>query len=314
MMTQDPTTPAHGSSIFDDLDTFETERVIPNRELVAAKPLAQAEAYDAATGALFVEVCGKCRGSGIYYGRSSRGHQCFPCKGAGKFTFRTSPEQRAKAKAASAARKARVAAAGLEAFTAANPEDGAWIVARAGSFDFATAMKSALERFGHLTEKQHATVTRLRLADADRDARRAAEREQRDAAAPALDIAKIEEAFQSARDKAAAKGVMAPKLLLRLAGFKFSPAPATGSNAGALYVKSKGGEYLGKVQGGKFKRAFACDEVTEAEVVRVASDPKEAAIAYGRETGSCACCGRELSDPASVALGIGPICAGKFGW
>lgn len=38
----------------------------------------------------------------------------------------------------------------------------------------------------------------------------------------------------------------------------------------------------------------------------------DAAKAYGRATGTCCCCGRELTDPASIEDGIGPICATKF--
>lgn len=44
----------------------------------------------------------------------------------------------------------------------------------------------------------------------------------------------------------------------------------------------------------------------------ILANPAEAAAAYGRLTGHCAMCGRKLEDEASVAAGIGPICAGKF--
>lgn len=43
------------------------------------------------------------------------------------------------------------------------------------------------------------------------------------------------------------------------------------------------------------------------------ADPSKAAVEYGHRTGSCCICGRTLTDPASIAAGIGPICAGKFG-
>lgn len=45
----------------------------------------------------------------------------------------------------------------------------------------------------------------------------------------------------------------------------------------------------------------------------VAENPLKAAKLHGQETGSCACCGRELTNKASIQLGIGPICAEKFG-
>ena len=45
----------------------------------------------------------------------------------------------------------------------------------------------------------------------------------------------------------------------------------------------------------------------------VAQNPSKAAKLHGMETGSCACCGRELTNKASIQLGIGPICAEKYG-
>jgi hypothetical protein len=49
-------------------------------------------------------------------------------------------------------------------------------------------------------------------------------------------------------------------------------------------------------------------------ILTAAADPLAAAVAFGRETGSCSCCGRELTVKASIERGIGPICAEKFGW
>lgn len=39
---------------------------------------------------------------------------------------------------------------------------------------------------------------------------------------------------------------------------------------------------------------------------------KEQAAAYGRETGICMICNRTLTDPKSIAQGIGPICIKGF--
>ena len=44
-----------------------------------------------------------------------------------------------------------------------------------------------------------------------------------------------------------------------------------------------------------------------------AADPYAAAKLYGQNTGSCSCCGRELTNALSIELGIGPICREKFG-
>jgi hypothetical protein len=50
----------------------------------------------------------------------------------------------------------------------------------------------------------------------------------------------------------------------------------------------------------------------ERVLVEIEKDPFEAAKQYGRDSGRCAACGRDLTDPESIANGIGPICASKF--
>jgi hypothetical protein len=52
----------------------------------------------------------------------------------------------------------------------------------------------------------------------------------------------------------------------------------------------------------------------QAKLAEVEADPKAAAAAYGLASGVCSCCGRDLTDPASIAIGIGPICLTKAGW
>jgi len=48
-------------------------------------------------------------------------------------------------------------------------------------------------------------------------------------------------------------------------------------------------------------------------VQSVATDPYAAAKLYGQNTGTCSCCARELTNPLSIELGIGPVCREKFG-
>ncbi len=45
----------------------------------------------------------------------------------------------------------------------------------------------------------------------------------------------------------------------------------------------------------------------------MATDPAGTAAAYGRLTGACCFCSIDLSDPTSVDVGYGRICARKFG-
>jgi uncharacterized protein DUF6011 len=51
----------------------------------------------------------------------------------------------------------------------------------------------------------------------------------------------------------------------------------------------------------------------EENLRKIANDPLAAAQLYGRLIGECGICGRTLTDPDSIALGIGPICAEKLG-
>lgn len=261
----------------------------------------------------FEEKCPSCNGSGRFYSYSGRlVGSCFKCKGSGKLVFRTSPETRAKAADARMAkadrerielqaRKAQWAVDNLDAYT--------WMCNKAGSFEFAQSMLESFHKYGSLTEKQLAAVLRCVARDIERAEARKVEAAERVANAPVCDVSAIATAFAHAK----AKGIKRPKL--RLAGYKFSEAPATGRNAGALYVvRVSDDQYMGKVQDGKFSRVRECSVTEEAEIVAVSSDPHNAAIAYGRRTGNCCVCGRELTNHDSIEAGIGPICAEKFGW
>jgi len=70
-------------------------------------------------------------------------------------------------------------------------------------------------------------------------------------------------------------------------------------------------KYLGKVTPQRLDSRLADD--VKSVLLEAASDPLTAAIRYGRETGACSCCGRDLTNPESIAAGIGPICREKFG-
>lgn len=72
-------------------------------------------------------------------------------------------------------------------------------------------------------------------------------------------------------------------------------------------------DYLGKIVGGKFHGHYISNEMTAA-VAAACANPVEQAIEYGRMTGACSCCNRELTNPESIERGIGPVCAKKYGW
>jgi hypothetical protein len=274
----------------------------------APRPMARPELAPIAKPT-FIENCPKCRGTGSFTSWSGR-HlgPCFACKGKGKNEFKTSTADRARARQGAADRKLSKEAQQIEDFKATHPAEFAWIQANP-NFDFAKAMFDALRKWGSLTEKQ---LDAVRKCVAREEARKA-ERAARIAAAPTVDTSAIEAAFATARQAAADDREGIKWLALRLDGFKFSDAPAKGQWAAAIFVK-EGETKLGRISGGKFTRSFACDDATEARIVAAIADPAAAAKAHGQRTGECSVCGRELTNADSRKLGIGPICAEKFGF
>lgn len=281
---------------FDDLET----------------PVAAFKTAPTPTKTVYVENCKKCNGVGrvtIGY-MNPRSVVCFGCDGLGKHEFKTSPEYRAKAKVSAQKRKEKATEALAQEILQWCEDHAAefqWMKDSAANFEFAQSMLQALYKYGSLTEKQMATVQRLTVQSAERKAQWAAEKAAAVDVAPTVTVEKIEQAFASAKEK----GIKYPRL--RLDSFVFTAAPEGGKNAGALYVK-EGEEYLGKILGGKFLKVRSCGAETESRVVAAASDPEAAAVAYGNRVGACSCCGKTLSNKASIDRGIGPICADKYGW
>ncbi len=260
----------------------------------------------------FETTCNKCNGSGrfVSYSGSVRG-DCFPCKGTGVIRTKTDPKVLEANRAKAAEKRARKDAenrSACEAWLEANPAEAEWLREAAGrGFEFAASLWEALRTYGHFTPKQEDAVRRATAKSLERKAQWAAEKAAREANMAEVDIARIEQAFASAK----ASGLKWPKL--HLADFTFSPAPATGRNAGAIYVKA-GDVYLGKIADGKLARSRDCTAEQEQAIVAVCSDPHAAAVAYGFQTGRCSCCGRELTNALSIELGIGPVCREKWGW
>lgn len=251
---------------------------------------------ESSTPVAFVESCPKCHGTGRYRHLGP----CFMCKGAGRRTFKKSAGERAVGRAEYAAKKVKTAEQNLADFAAFEPKIWAWI--DGNDYHFAKAMRDAVEKYGNLTLNQKAACERsIEKLAASKAA--AVDRKEN---APVVEMTHIDAAF--ARASARLK-----KPRLTIANISFAPAPASGSNAGAIYVKS-GSQYLGKISGGKFVTVRDTTAEQRAKVLEVAADPKAAAIAHGRVSGRCAICSRVLTDANSVAAGIGPICAEGFGW
>jgi len=91
---------------------------------------------------------------------------------------------------------------------------------------------------------------------------------------------------------------------------------------GSINVTSSGSfanrDWYGRVtQDGVFQPSNRFDSQTMTAVASalnaLAVNPVEVAATYGHETGNCCFCGRELTDPRSVSVGYGPICADHWG-
>jgi hypothetical protein len=80
--------------------------------------------------------------------------------------------------------------------------------------------------------------------------------------------------------------------------------PTTGKWAGWTFVNKLEGKNRTPVRDRDEKQAVL-DEIEAAGYL-------QSAKLYGKATGRCSICDRELTDPNSIAAGIGPICATKF--
>jgi hypothetical protein len=109
--------------------------------------------------------------------------------------------------------------------------------------------------------------------------------------------------FATARDN----GLRSPRLTVG-SGVQLT---AQRGDPNAINVR-EGGFYRGTIRGGVFTGRTPSESLT-ATLARLAADPTGELTAYGRATGRCACCSRPLTDPVSVAMSIGPICAARFG-
>jgi hypothetical protein len=71
------------------------------------------------------------------------------------------------------------------------------------------------------------------------------------------------------------------------------------------YVVSQNGFYQGALTHPKNASLYAeLDTATKAHA---------AVVAYAKVTGKCGVCHTKLTDPKSIAAGIGPVCAKKYG-
>ena len=92
---------------------------------------------------------------------------------------------------------------------------------------------------------------------------------------------------------------------------------------GAIYITNgigymkPGNKFYGKIAtDGRLIQSKKCRDfdmrVVEEHLSHFASDPSGYAKLYGKATGNCMFCAKALTDPQSVAVGYGPICAAHY--
>lgn len=253
--------------------------------------------------------CVECKGTGFWaHGKTNKhgNDKCWTCGGRG-FTV-TDPRKLKENRQKAAQKKADA----IEANRAANLETG--LVKSLSEIEewnsFAASMMTQHMQGKRAWSEKQVAAARSMLAKiaAKREAKAAA----KEAAATAVDLSAIANMFATA----AQSGYKKP--MYRANGLRIKP-----GKAGALYVMTEDrmevgfyGEspaYEGKIVDGKFYGVRATAEATPEKLLAIAADPKGEAIRHGQRTGTCSCCGRELTKHASIEAGIGPICAEKWG-
>ena len=164
------------------------------------------------------------------------------------------------------------------------------------NLDACASLAAALRRYGRLTEKQLAYAKAL-IGWSQDDA----------AAKPAA---------QQATPRPATWAALQPFAKLLAGRLEFRK-----KHGQSLWWVVFDGSLVGKAEDGAVtgfgaKIRAAGIEVADLRAALDAfeADPTGALRAHGLATGSCGCCGIELTDPVSIERGIGPICAQKLGF
>lgn len=253
--------------------------------------------------------CMSCAGTGTYKG--VRVHQpeskCFACgaKGWHKKNHYEAMKDKRERKAKAAETRIRNIRNAIDGFARDHAEADRAIREHASWNNFCQKLLSELVD-GKVPGARAIEI--VMDIDAKSKARDAARQAEKEAKAIEVDYSLIHKMFDKARESGL------KRISYRAEGFVMTPASQSSKNPGAIYVKrADGGAYLGKVISGKFHAGYGVTPVDVEKMQTIARDPLEAAKAYGKLMGSCSCCGRRLTDHASISLGIGPICAEKWG-
>jgi hypothetical protein len=222
---------------------------------------------------------------------------CHRCKGTGKILRAANYEANKKAREERRARQAAEEQAEYEAacqrridaFKAKHPDLAGWLAANRTESEFARSLCDAVANFGNLSVGQEAAVRKI--LDRDAEAKQAA------ATGGELDVSNLKGYYAVPDGETRLKVLVShPGKQSRWYGYTFVSDGAAYGERRTYGKQSPTGKYQGQIQD---------------QLRAILADPRAAQIAYGKLTGVCGVCGRKLEDEASVAAGIGPICANK---
>ena len=142
---------------------------------------------------------------------------------------------------------------------------------------------------------------------------------QADFAAKLVEWSKPRQGAQAAPQAPVAASVVLPQLatlMQRLRKLEIGLLTITRKQGTDLcWIKAEGVEgVIGKIEGGALSLFASCPDRAAVVValLEIEADPEAAAVLHGRASGRCSVCGADLTNPASIERGLGPICAGKF--
>lgn len=98
----------------------------------------------------------------------------------------------------------------------------------------------------------------------------------------------------------------------RAGTYRLTLAADDSANPGYIYIKNSSYQYLGKISPAGHIYSSSILPITRDYLHKAIDNPEEVAMQQGKATGICCCCGRTLTNPLSIELGIGPICRGYF--
>jgi hypothetical protein len=172
---------------------------------------------------------------------------------------------------------------------------------------FAESLLSQYSRRGSLSPRQWPHVTAL----IERAARPAATPAGVGHALPVAGLATLQGVFGNATRAGITPGIRAT---INGARLRIAAPSRRSAYAGRpiLFVRL-GDTYAGRIENGAFLPRSATGADALPALQTLLESPLGTLAQIGRATGTCCYCARELTDPRSVSMGYGPVCAENYG-